>query len=78
MRNEPPRGVEPKPLRTMPLFAPDALQRLTRMVGVREDDLFRSAQDLQADAYRRQAERIAYELKREPTLEAPAIGSAAG
>ena len=51
----------------------DALQRLARMVGLGEDDLFRSAQDLEAEAYHRQAERIAYELKRES-----AVGSVAG
>jgi uncharacterized protein (DUF488 family) len=55
----------------------DALRRL-RMVGLPEDDMFRSAEDLQADAYRRQGERIAYELKLEPTLDAPAFGSAVG
>lgn len=54
----------------------DALQRLTRMLGLRDDDMFRSPADLQADAYRRQEERIAYELKPEPALEAPAFGGA--
>ena len=56
----------------------DALRRLTRMLGLRDDDMFRSAEDLQADAYRRQGERIGYELKPEPAFEAPAFGGAAG
>jgi uncharacterized protein (DUF488 family) len=51
----------------------DALRRLCSMVGVPERDLFRSTEELQADAYRRQEERIAHEL--EP---APALGTAAG
>lgn len=54
----------------------DALQRLRRMLGLRDDDMFRSPADLQADAYRQQEERIAYELKPEPALEAPAFGGA--
>jgi uncharacterized protein (DUF488 family) len=51
----------------------DALRRLCSMVGVPERDLFRSTEELQADAYRRQEERIAHEL--EP---APALGTSAG
>jgi uncharacterized protein (DUF488 family) len=44
----------------------DALRRLARIVGVPDDDLFRSPEELQADTYRRQADRIAYELERAP------------
>jgi uncharacterized protein (DUF488 family) len=39
---------------------PDALIRLSRMVGVPEVDMFRSPEELQADVYRRQEDRIAY------------------
>jgi len=39
-----------------------ALLRLARMVNVPEQDMFRSHEELMADAYRRQEERIAYTL----------------
>lgn len=47
-----------------------ALSRLADIMGLRENDMFRSAEDLQADSYRRQADRIAYELQRVPGLRA--------
>ncbi len=56
----------------------DALSRLARMVGVPEDDMFRSAEDLQADTYRRQESRIAYELERAPASTHAAMRSALG
>ncbi len=42
----------------------EALRRLARMLGVREEEqhLFRSAQDLTDDLYRMQEKRIAYEV----------------
>ena|ERR1700733_13799712 len=39
-----------------------ALSRLARMVNLPEEDMFRSREELLADAYRRQEERIAYEV----------------
>ena len=39
-----------------------ALERLARMLNVPERDMFLSREELLADAYRRQEERIAYEL----------------
>src|SRR5437016_14430598 len=39
----------------------EALSRLARMHNLWEDDMFRSREELLADAYRRQEERIAYE-----------------
>lgn len=39
-----------------------ALSRLARMVHVPEEDLFHSHEELMAEAYRRQEERIAYEV----------------
>jgi uncharacterized protein (DUF488 family) len=50
-----------------------ALRRLAGLVGVPENDLFRSAEELQADAYHRQERRIAFE--REPAV---AAANAAG
>jgi len=38
----------------------DALTRLIRMLNLQEDDMFRSRDDLIAEAYRLQGERIAY------------------
>lgn len=37
-----------------------ALSRLASMLNLREDDMFRSREEVLADAYRRQEERIAY------------------
>jgi len=51
----------------------EAIGRLRGLVGVPENDLFRSAEQLCADAYRLQEERIAYAPKA-----APALGTAAG
>jgi uncharacterized protein (DUF488 family) len=48
----------------------DALERLARMLNVPERDMFRSHEELLAEAYRRQEERIAYEIP------APAQGTA--
>jgi uncharacterized protein (DUF488 family) len=39
-----------------------ALSRLARMVNLPDDDMFHSREELLADAYRRQEERIAYEV----------------
>jgi uncharacterized protein (DUF488 family) len=39
-----------------------ALSRLARMVNLPEHDMFHSREELLAEAYRRQAERIAYEV----------------
>jgi uncharacterized protein (DUF488 family) len=46
----------------------DALRRLSRMVGLPEEDMFRSPEELQVEAYRRQEERIAYAPERTPAL----------
>jgi uncharacterized protein (DUF488 family) len=40
----------------------DALKRLARILGLPEQDMFRSQEELLADAYHRQGERIAYDL----------------
>lgn len=40
----------------------EALSRLARIFNLEEQDLFRSPEDLLADAYRLQAERIAYDI----------------
>ena len=56
----------------------EALRRLSRLVGLPEEDMFRSPEDIQADAYRRQENRIAYDSKPAPTVAAPAVGRAAG
>ena len=56
----------------------DALRRLSRLVGLPEEDMFRSPEDIQADAYRRQENRIAYDSKPAATAAAPSFGSAAG
>ena len=39
----------------------DALGRLARMLNFRQDDMFRSREELWSDVYRRQGERIAYD-----------------
>lgn len=41
----------------------DALKRLARMFNLPQDDMFSPVQDVFADAYRRQEERIAYNTK---------------
>ena len=56
----------------------EALRRLSRLVGLPEEDMFRSPEDIQADAYRRQENRIAYDSKPAATAAAPSFGSAAG
>jgi len=55
----------------------DALGRLERMLNLAEDNLFLSREELSADAYHRQAKRIAYEAESVPA-EAPTLRSAAG
>ena len=40
----------------------DALRRLARMLNLADDDMFRSHEELLADAYYRQEQRIAYDL----------------
>jgi uncharacterized protein (DUF488 family) len=56
----------------------DALRRLSLMVGLPEEDMFRSPEELQTDAYRRQEERIAYAPERTPAPGAPALRGALG
>jgi uncharacterized protein (DUF488 family) len=52
----------------------DALRRLAQMVDVPELDIFhRSPDELQDDAYRRQENRIAYELERSSALAEPPV-----
>ena len=52
----------------------DALRRLAQMVDVPEQDIFRrSPEQLQDDAYRRQENRIAYELERGSALDEPPV-----
>jgi uncharacterized protein (DUF488 family) len=46
----------------------DALRRLARAVKVPENDLFRSAEVLLAETYRRQEKRIAYDTERAPAF----------
>jgi uncharacterized protein (DUF488 family) len=53
----------------------DALRRLSRLVGVPEGDLYSSPEDLQADAYRRQEQRIAFDQGRTAEVTRPAVGS---
>lgn len=57
----------------------DALSRLARMLNLREDehDLFRSREDLLAEVYRLQSERIAYDSRVTPT-NTLSVRSAAG
>jgi len=55
----------------------DALRRLSRMVGLSERDMFRSTDDLQTEAYRRQGDRIAYKLEPALASDAPLFRSAA-
>jgi hypothetical protein len=55
----------------------DALDRLERMLNLAEDNLFLSREELSADAYHRQAERIAYEAE-SVFAEGPTFRSAAG
>jgi hypothetical protein len=54
-----------------------ALSRLARMVNLPEHDMFHSREELLADAYRRQGERIAYEVA-EPVADATTVEGAAG
>ena len=56
----------------------DALQRLATMLNLPPVDMFRPQQDMLADAYRRQEERIAYDATVRGALAAPAAESAVG
>jgi uncharacterized protein (DUF488 family) len=51
-----------------------ALGRLARMCNLPEEDMFRSREDLLAEAYSRQEERIAYDMSQTETL--PTRGAA--
>jgi uncharacterized protein (DUF488 family) len=56
---------------------PEALQRLKRQLGIPESDLFRSAAELDEEAYERQGERIAYaEVQAEDQPRATALRAA--
>ncbi len=44
---------------------PTAMRRLTRQLNLSENDIFRSENEILADAYRIQGERIAYILKKD-------------
>ena len=55
----------------------DALNRLMRMLKLPPQDMFRSQEDIVSDAYRRQAERIAYEASPlEPSDQEDVTGAA--
>jgi uncharacterized protein (DUF488 family) len=56
----------------------DALGGLERMLNLAEDNLFLSREELSADAYHRQAERIAYEAAESVPAEVSTLRSAAG
>ena len=56
----------------------DALTRLRRMLNLPEEDLFRSPDEVLADAYRRQEERIAYEAVDGVAADGPMPRSAIG
>lgn len=50
----------------------DALTRLIRQLNLREDDMFRSREELLADAYKKQEERIAH--RSAPVVHAGSLG----
>jgi uncharacterized protein (DUF488 family) len=54
----------------------DALSRLARILNLAEEDMFRSREELLSDAYRRQEQRIAYEVTE--AADAAIIRGAAG
>ncbi len=56
---------------------PDALTRLVRLLNLQEDDMFRSHDDVIAEAYRRQEERIAYGARNAGSANGTAIRKAA-
>jgi len=56
----------------------EALGRLARMLRLQEGDIFRSPEDVLADAYRRQGERIAYDSRPAAAAHTPVLESAAG
>jgi uncharacterized protein (DUF488 family) len=49
----------------------DILRRLVRMLDLPDDDMFRSREEILADAYRRQEERIAYDVSLAGSPKAP-------
>ena len=53
-----------------------ALVRLSRTLNLPEDDMFRSREDLVADAYQRQADRIAYDAAAEASNRTTLKGAA--
>jgi uncharacterized protein (DUF488 family) len=56
---------------------PDALSRLARMLNLPEHDMFHSREELLADAYRRQEERIAYDSSPAVPADAATVSGAA-
>jgi uncharacterized protein (DUF488 family) len=56
----------------------DALSRLARIHNLPEHDMFRSSEDLVADAYRRQEERIAYASGPAASTDVAGLRGAAG
>jgi uncharacterized protein (DUF488 family) len=55
-----------------------AVSRLKRMLRLPDDDMFRSTEDVLADAYRRQEQRIAYDTGPDAAAGDAAVRSAAG
>ena len=55
-----------------------AINRLKQMFRLTDDDLFRTSEELSAEAYERQERRIAYELDADAGVDDSAIRSAAG
>jgi uncharacterized protein (DUF488 family) len=55
-----------------------AISRLAQQLYLREDDMFRSREEIMAEAYRMQEERIAYSMGGTVSADAPGIRSAAG
>lgn len=55
-----------------------AVSRLKRMLRLPDDDMFRSSEDVLADAYHRQEERIAYDTGPDASADDAAIRSAVG
>lgn len=57
---------------------PEALNRLARLLHLEHGDIFRSQEDVLADAYRRQGERIAYDSRPGAVAPASVLERAAG
>ena len=51
----------------------DALSRLVRLLNLPEHDMFHSREEIFSDAYRRQAERIAYDYRQKTAPDAAAV-----